>query len=55
MIPGFSEGLKLMSVGSRYRFVIPSDLAYGPGGQPAGGIGPDATLTFEVELLGIEE
>lgn len=54
VIPGFSEGLKLMNVGSRYRFVIPSDLGYGP--QGAGGdIGPDATLIFEVELLEIVE
>jgi FKBP-type peptidyl-prolyl cis-trans isomerase len=52
VIPGFSEGLQLMPVGSRYRFVIPSDLAYGPDGSP-GGIGPNATLVFEVEMLEI--
>jgi FKBP-type peptidyl-prolyl cis-trans isomerase len=42
-----------MPVGSKYKFVIPSDLAYGA--QGAGGkIGPNATLIFEVELLAIE-
>lgn len=51
-VPGFSEGLQLMTVGSRYRFVIPSHLAYGPQGSGAV-IGPDATLVFEVELLEI--
>ena len=52
VIPGFSEGLQLMTVGSHYRFVIPSDMAYGP--QGAGGdIGPNATLIFEIELIEI--
>jgi FKBP-type peptidyl-prolyl cis-trans isomerase len=54
VIPGFSEGLQLMSVGSKYRFFIPSDLAYGPNGSGRT-IGPNATLIFEVELLGINE
>ncbi len=52
VIPGFSEGLQLMSVGSHYRFVIPGDLAYGPDGN-APNIGPSQTLIFEVELLDI--
>lgn len=52
VIPGFGEGIQLMSVGSRYRFYIPSDLAYGTRGSPPA-IGPDATLIFEVELLEI--
>lgn len=53
VIPGWTEGLQLMSEGSKYQFVIPSDLAYGPGG--AGGvIGPNQALVFEVELLSIE-
>ncbi len=52
VIPGFSEGLRLMTVGSQYRFVIPSDIAYGA--QGAGGdIGPNATLIFEIELIEI--
>lgn len=54
VIAGFSEGLQLMPVGSTYRFVIPSDIGYGPQGAGAD-IGPDATLIFEVELLEIVE
>jgi FKBP-type peptidyl-prolyl cis-trans isomerase len=50
VIAGFSEGLKLMPVGSKYRLVIPGDLAYGPGGSGQQ-IGPFATLIFEVEML----
>lgn len=52
VIPGFSEILQLMPVGSTYEVVIPSDLAYGE--QGSGSIGPNQTLTFEIELLGIE-
>ncbi len=52
VIQGFAEALQLMPVGSHYRFVIPSDLAYGPQGTQ-GDIGPNATLIFEIELLGI--
>ena len=49
VIPGFSEGLQLMPVGSHYRIFIPGDLAYGQ--QGAGGtIGPNALLIFEIEL-----
>lgn len=54
VIAGWTEGIPLMSVGAKYRFWIPSELAYGPGGQPQGGIGPDAALTFDVELLGVQ-
>ncbi len=54
VIAGWTEGIPLMSVGSKYRFWIPSELAYGPSGQPQGGIGPDAVLTFDVELLGVQ-
>jgi len=52
VIPGWTEALQLMPVGSSWELYIPSDLAYGSGG--AGGvIGPDATLIFEVDLLQI--
>jgi len=52
VIPGWTEGVQLMPMGSKFMFYIPSDLAYGPNG--GGPIGPNATLIFEVELLGIE-
>jgi len=51
VIKGWTEGLQLMSPGSSYLFVIPSDLAYGPGGGGGGKIPPNATLVFQVELL----
>ncbi|MBT8280125.1 MAG: peptidylprolyl isomerase [Muriicola sp.] len=51
VIPGWDEGIGLLKVGDKARFVIPSNLAYGSAG--AGGvIPPDATLIFEVELMG---
>jgi FKBP-type peptidyl-prolyl cis-trans isomerase len=51
VIPGWTEGIQLMSVGSSYKFYIPSELGYGPEG--AGPIPPYSPLIFEVELLGI--
>ncbi len=51
VIKGWTEALKLMKVGSKYRLSIPADLAYGDHG--AGSIPPKAALVFEVELLEI--
>lgn len=54
VIPGFKEVLQLMPVGSKWQVFIPANLAYGERG--AGGvIGPNATLIFEIELVGIED
>ena len=53
VIEGWDEGIALLQVGDKARFVIPSDLAYGPSG--AGGvIPPNATLVFDVELMDVK-
>jgi len=52
VIPGWTEGLQLMSVGSKYRLFIPSSLAYSKRGAPPK-IEPGSTLIFDVELLRI--
>ena len=54
LITGFTEALTLMQAGSHFRIVLPPNIGYGPSGS-GGGIGPNATLIFEIELLEIVE
>ena len=55
VIPGWTEGVQLMSVGSKYKFFVPYTLGYGDQGTPNGGPIPGyATLIFEVQLLKIK-
>jgi FKBP-type peptidyl-prolyl cis-trans isomerase len=53
VIPGWTEGLQLMSPGASYKFFIPAKLAYGEHGPPS--IGANATLIFDVKLISVEK
>jgi len=52
VIPGWTEALQLMPVGSKWRLFVPADLAYGEAGASEA-IGPNAVLIFDIELLSI--
>ncbi len=54
VIQGWQEALPMMSVGSTWQIVVPSDLAYGDR-SPGGAIGPNSTLLFDIELLEIKK
>lgn len=53
VIPGWTEALQMMPVGSKWKLYIPSNLAYGANPRPGGAIKPNMALIFEVELLEI--
>ena len=53
VIPGWTEGLQLMSVGSKYMLWVPQELGYGMQPRAGAPFGPGETLVFEVELLDI--
>jgi FKBP-type peptidyl-prolyl cis-trans isomerase len=55
VIPGWTEALLMMNVGSKYKLFIPSELGYGANPRPGGPIEPNSTLIFEVELISIGE
>ncbi len=54
VIPGFAEGLKMLGKGGKATLYIPGDLAYGPQGVPQAGIGPNAMLIFEIEVVNVK-
>ncbi len=54
VIPGWTEGVQLMSEGDQFRFFLPPELAYGERGTPGGPIGPNEALIFDVELIKVQ-
>lgn len=54
LIKGWQEGIQLMSEGDKWQLFIPPHLAYGETGASAGGVGPNETLVYEIELLAIK-
>jgi len=55
VIPGWTEILQKMKPGDKWKVYIPGELAYGLRGTPDGQIGPNALLTFEIELIAIDQ
>jgi FKBP-type peptidyl-prolyl cis-trans isomerase FklB len=55
VIKGWQEALPLMPVGSKWQVFIPAELAYGAQGAAGGAIGPNETLIFDIELIGIKK
>jgi FKBP-type peptidyl-prolyl cis-trans isomerase len=53
VIPGWTEALQLMPVGSKWKIYLPTELAYGANPRPGGPIKPNMALIFEVELIEI--
>lgn len=53
VVPGFGEGMQMLGKGGKATFYIPGDLAYGVDGAPRAGIGPNAMLIFDVEVLDV--
>ncbi len=54
IVKGWQQALLLMKPGAKWEVVVPPQLAYGTQGAPQGGIGPNETLLFEIELLAVE-
>ncbi len=55
VIPGWTEALQLMPVGSKYQLAVPANLAYGEQPPPGSGLAPNSVLLFDLELLGIKK